>query len=43
VAVAVAVARWNSLRGTDLTMRETRHNENFMGSMVFKPRRFRNN
>jgi hypothetical protein len=34
---------WNSLRGTDLTVKETRHNENFIGSMVFKHGRFKNN
>lgn len=34
---------WNSLTETGLTMKETRYNEIFMGSMVFKPRRFRNN
>ena len=34
---------WNSLRGTELTVKETRHHENFMGSMVFKHRRFKSN
>ena len=34
---------WNSLRGTDLTVKENRHKENFIGSVVFKHGLFKNN